>query len=101
MFCGYEVVVSQAMPKTPAVSHRFSALLGNLVASLGDRRMTTLSISDVALNAFEQDEIAIRGTERFDINVHDVGQSSANSALDQTTGIKLAGPIVGLITASS
>jgi len=33
--------------------------------------------------------LAIRGTDRFDINVHDVGNTSA------------AGPIVGLITAAS
>ena len=51
------------------------ALFGDLTlaASFGDRRQTTIQISDAALNAFEQDELAIRGTERFDINVHDLG----------------------------
>jgi hypothetical protein len=36
------------------------------------------------------DEVAIRGTERFDIVVHDVGDNAGNT-----------GPIVGLITAAS
>ena len=38
---------------------------------------------------FAEDQLAIRGTQRFDINVHDVGNTTA------------AGPIVGLITAAS
>ena len=50
---------------------------------------TTIQMSEHALNAFEQDEVVIRGTERFDIVVHDVGTTAA------------AGPIVGLITAAS
>ena len=62
------------------------AVFGDLTqaASFGDRRQTTIQISDSALNAFEQDELAIRGTERFDINIHDIGDSSN------------AGPVVGL-----
>jgi HK97 family phage major capsid protein len=100
-FLGYPVVISQVLPKTPAIN-QVVCLFGNMrqAASLGDRRMTTLAISDVALNSFEQDEIAIRGTERFDINVHDVGESSAGTARDSVNGLS-AGPIVGLITAAS
>ena len=62
------------------------AVFGDLsqAASFGDRRQTTIQVSDSALNAFEQDEMAIRGTERFDINVHDTGSSTES------------GPIVGL-----
>jgi hypothetical protein len=41
------------------------------------------SRSDAALNAFEQDELAIRGTERFDINV-------------TTPATSTTGPIVAL-----
>jgi HK97 family phage major capsid protein len=68
-------------------ANKIIALFGDLTlaASFGDRRQTEIQISDSALNAFEQDELAIRGTERFDINVHDAGDSS-------TTG-----PIVGLL----
>lgn len=100
-FLGYEVVISQVLPKTPAVN-QVACLFGDLsmAASMGDRRKTTISVSDVALNAFEQDEIAVRGTERFDINVHDVGESSAGSPRDIQFGLQ-AGPIVGLITAAS
>lgn len=97
-FLGYEVVISQVMPKT-AAGFQVCALFGSLrrAASLGDRRITTISISDVALNSFEQDEIAIRGTERFDINVHDVGENANGTARDPIQGV-LPGPLVGLLT---
>ena len=79
------------MPKASATS-QVCCLFGNLrlAARLGDRRMTTIQMSEHALNAFEQDEVVIRGTERFDIVVHDVGNNAGT-----------AGPIVGLITAAS
>ena len=38
---------------------------------------------------FAEDQIAIKGTERIDVVVHDIGDTSN------------AGPVVGLITASS
>ncbi|HET6251110.1 MAG TPA: phage major capsid protein [Tepidisphaeraceae bacterium] len=90
-FLGYPVAISQVMPKVSATS-QVCCLFGNLRlgSRLGDRRMTTIQMSEHALNAFEQDEVVIRGTERFDIVVHDVGN-------DEGT----AGPIVGLITAAS
>ena len=90
-FLGYPVVVSQVMPKVSA-ANQVCALFGNLRlgARLGDRRVTTISMSEHALNAFEQDEVVIRGTERFDIVVHDVGNNAGT-----------AGPIVGLITGAS
>jgi HK97 family phage major capsid protein len=90
-FLGYPVVVSQVMPKVSA-TNQICALFGNLRlgSRLGDRRLTTISMSEHALNAFEQDEIVIRGTERFDIVVHDVGNNAGT-----------AGPIVGLITGAS
>ena len=45
--------------------------------------MTTIQMSEHALNAFEQDEVVIRGTERFDIVVHDVGNNSRNRGPDR------------------
>ena len=48
----------------------------SLACSMGDRRQTTITTSDSAFDVFEQDEIAIRGTERFDIQCHDVGDAS-------------------------
>jgi hypothetical protein len=59
-------------------------------------------MSEHALNAFEQDEVVIRGTERFDIVVHDVGDPTpaAGPAKSPQLG-NIAGPVVGMITASS
>lgn len=90
-FLGYPVELSEVMPTTQANS-QVCCLFGNLAqaSSMGDRRQTTLSFSDSATvgsqNVFERDEIAVKGTERMDINVHDVGNSTT------------AGPIVGLQT---
>ena len=87
-FLGYPVVLSQVMPTTEANS-QICALLGNfrLGSTFGDRRLLSLALSSEY--KFAEDQLAIRGTERFDINVHDVGNTTA------------AGPIVGLITAAS
>jgi len=102
-FLGYDVVISQVMPKISAVS-QVCCLFGNLrmAARLGDRRQTTIQMSEHALNAFEQDEVVIRGTERFDIVVHDVGDptAAAGPAKSAQAG-NVAGPIVALITAAS
>jgi len=93
-FMGYPVVISQVMPKADANS-QIACLLGDfgLAADFGDRRMSTIAFSEHATvdsqSVFERDEVAVRGTERFDINVHDIGDTSA------------AGPVVGLISASS
>src|SRR5262249_36544967 len=76
-FLGYPVVISQVFPKTSATS-QVCCLFGNLrlASRMGDRRMTTINMSEHALNAFEQDEIVVRGTERFDIVVHDIGNNA-------------------------
>jgi HK97 family phage major capsid protein len=102
-FLGYPVVVSQVLPKASA-TNQVCCLFGNLraAASLGDRRMTTIQMSEHALNAFEQDEIVIRGTERFDIVVHDVGDPIAGQGAPKSAEAgNVAGPIVGLVTAST
>lgn len=87
-FLGYPVTFSQVMPTTAAVSH-IPVVFGNfrLGTTFGDRRMLALALSSDY--KFAEDQLAIRGTERFDINVHDVGATGT------------AGPIVGLITAAS
>lgn len=90
-FLGYPVELVEVMPSTDATS-QIVALFGSLdkAAKLGDRRQTTLAFSDSAVvggeSVFEKDQIAVRGTERIDIVVHDVGGTSA------------AGAIVGLQT---
>jgi HK97 family phage major capsid protein len=99
-FLGYDVVITQVMPKASAMS-QVCCLFGNLsmAARLGDRRQTTIHMSEHALNAFEQDEVVIRGTERFDIVVHDVGDKVG--APRSVQGGATAGPIVGLMTSGS
>jgi HK97 family phage major capsid protein len=93
-FLGYDVEFVQVMPSVEANS-QVCALLGDLTlaASFGSRRDTTIAISEHS--RFANDQLEIRGTERFDINVHDVGNASA------TAGLRVPGPIVGLITAAS
>ena len=99
-FLGYPVRVAQVLPSASAIS-QVPVLFGNLrmASKFGDRRGTTISVSDSAVvngeSTFERDQLAVRGTERFDIVVHDVGNQSATAASRQ------AGPIVGLITATS
>jgi len=85
---GYEVVLADVLPKTEANSQicaYFGAL--DLGATMGDRRPTEIAVSEDRY--FENDQIGVRGTTRFDINCHDVGDSSA------------AGAVVALQTAGS
>lgn len=87
-FLGYPVVVTQIMPSAEANS-QVPCILGDLaLASMfGDRRQTTIAMSDHV--DFASDQINVRGIERFDINVHDVGATGT------------AGPVVGIITAAA
>lgn len=92
-FIGYPVVFTQAMP-TAVGTAEIVCLLADLrlAASFGDRRTMTVAFSDVATvggdSAFENDFIAVRGTERFDLNIHDVGSST------------VPGPCIGLLSAA-
>lgn len=93
-FLGYPVVPTEAMPTAEANS-QVCALFGNLKLSstFGERRQTTIEFSSSGevdgVDVFQTDEIAVKGTERIDINNHDLGNSTT------------AGPVVGLITRSS
>ena len=70
---GYPVVFTQVLPTQASVDATGNGanvmLFGDLsiCGYMGDRRSNTISFSDSALNAFEGDEIVVRGTERFDI----------------------------------
>jgi len=91
---GYPVEVTQVMPfnwETNQIVALFGVLM--MAARLGDRRSPTIALSEHV--RFMTEEIVIRGTERLDINVHDVGNAAASAA------DRVPGPIVGLITASS
>jgi len=84
---GYPVVFSQVLPDINTTSDNTKiAYFGDmtLAASFGDRRSTQIQVSDQAMDVFQQDEIAVRGTERFDIVCHDCGDGTD------------AGPIVAL-----
>ena len=91
---GYPVEIAQVLPTVSATS-QVCALFGclDLSASMGTRRDLTIAMSEHS--RFANDEIEIRGTERMDINVHDVGNA------DATAANRVPGPIVGLITAAS
>jgi HK97 family phage major capsid protein len=92
-FLGYPVEMTQVMPKAAANS-QVCALLGdlNLGAMLGIR---SISVAQNTSIKFASDQTMIRGLERFDINVHSVGNA------DATPANRVPGPIVGLITAAS
>ena len=86
-FFGYPVVLSQAITAPTNNAGQTYAYFGDLslAAYLGDRRSTTVEFSNSALNAFEQDELVVRGTERFDINVANVGDASVAGAMIKAT----------------
>jgi HK97 family phage major capsid protein len=82
---GYPVVISQVLhANSGTATSEVFCLFGDLKKSstFFDRRQTTISISDQVYWA--NDQVGIKGTERFDIVNHDIGTATA------------AGPIVGL-----
>ena len=85
-FFGYPVEFSQVLPTTESGGAVY-AYIGDLSQAcyLGDRRATSVAFSDSALNAFEQDERVVRGTERFDIVCANVGGSTATGAMVKLT----------------
>lgn len=92
---GYDVKFSQVMPRTEANS-QVCCLLGSFkdaakAIEVGGATMAT----DTGGTYFAADVTAFRGTNRFGITVHDVGNASA------TEGSRVPGPVVGLITAAS
>lgn len=85
-YLGYPILKSPIMPTTTGdLSDKVMLLFGDprSAISMGTRRGVTLAVSTDRY--FESDQIGIRGIERFDINVHDIG--------DATT----PGPLVALI----
>lgn len=85
-FFGYPVEFTQAIAATQSAGAVF-AYIGDLQQGcyLGDRRATSIAFSDSALNAFEQDERVVRGTQRVDIVCANVGSSSASGAIIKMT----------------
>lgn len=90
-FLGYPVERVQVMVGAGDQTGKAMVLFGDLEksSSFGDRRQTTIDFSRDATvdgkSAFEYDAIGVRGTERFDIVNHDIGDTST------------AGPVVALV----
>lgn len=95
-FLGKPVEIVEVMPHTEA-NNQIPLLYGNLAqaAMFGDRRGVTVKMTDSNDTDFEEDMMAVKGTERFDINVHDVGNADADPKK------RLAGPVVALQTAGA
>lgn len=79
------VLVSQLPSVTTDLSNKVMAVYGDLSKAVlfGDRRQVTIATSEHL--KFDYDQIAVRATERFDIDVHSIGDATN------------AGPIVALI----
>lgn len=86
-FFGYPVEFVQVLDSNPNADGETFAFVGDLQQGcyLGDRRSTSVAFSDSALNAFEQDERVVRGTERFDIVCANVGSSTESGAVIKLT----------------
>jgi HK97 family phage major capsid protein len=92
-FLTYPVEVSQVLPKKSDAS-QVPCLFGDLrqAARFGDRKQLAVAVTEANRTEFVEDLLTIRGVARFDINVHDIGNASADE--DE----REAGPVVGLIT---
>ena len=82
-FLGYPVELVEVMNSTLTAQTSTDGLVyfGNLslAAAFGDRRGVAVKLSDEY--GYATDSLAIRITERFDINVHDIGTSSVAGAV--------------------
>lgn len=80
-FLGYPIEVSDLLPDSPSTNYNNVAMIGfgNLMmaATLGNRRGIRVALSDQKY--WTEDQIGIKGTERFDINVHDLGSTTKKS----------------------
>jgi HK97 family phage major capsid protein len=76
MLLGFPVVFAQKMPVAAPGSGKIQYLFGDLAkaTTLGERRGVTIRRSDHRY--FENDQIGLLGTERFDINCHDLGDTT-------------------------
>ena len=81
-YSGYPIVISQKMPtSTGDLSDEVMLLFGDMskAATLGDRRSITVKVDESRY--LDYDQLAIQGTERFDIVVHDVGDAATVGCL--------------------
>jgi HK97 family phage major capsid protein len=79
--------VLQKKSATSQLPHLFGD--SHQAARCGDRRQVSVDVTDSNRTEFKEDLLTIRGTERFDINVHDVGNASADE--DEREAGRLSG----------
>jgi HK97 family phage major capsid protein len=77
-FLGYPINVTPVMNDGAATDYNDAVMIGfgdlRMAATLGDRRGIRVALSSEKY--WEEDQIGIKGTERFDINVHDLGSTT-------------------------
>lgn len=73
---GFPVVIAQKLPISTPGSGKVMFHFGDLAKAsmLGERRGVTIKRSDQRY--FENDQIGLLGTERFDVNNHDLGDNT-------------------------
>lgn len=80
-FLGYPIEVTPVMADDAAATYNGTVMLGfgNLrqAMTMGDRRGIRVALSSEKY--WDEDQIGIKGTERFDINVHDLGSTTVKS----------------------
>jgi len=92
LFLGYPVVFSQVMPRIAAAS-QICCLFGAFnLAAKATQVGGGMTIASDASVGFASDTTAFRGTNRFGITVHDIGNTSATAAS------RIPGAVVGLAT---
>lgn len=86
-FAGFPVILTQKLPLvTTTLSGKVMMAFGDMYggAVLGQRRAITLARSEDRY--MDQDQIAVLGTERFHVNIHDIGDNSSVGALAALVG---------------
>jgi HK97 family phage major capsid protein len=80
-FLGYPIMVTPVFPDSATTDYSGLVMLGfgnlRLAATMGDRRGIRVALSNEKY--WTEDQIGIKGTERFDINVHDLGSNTVKS----------------------
>jgi HK97 family phage major capsid protein len=82
MFMGYPVVLCQVLEsRLTGTSGAIAGYFGDLQAGayLGTRRGISIALDQSKY--FEKDMLALRATQRFDINIHDRGDATNSGGL--------------------
>lgn len=88
-FLGYPIHVTPVMVDDPSADYNAKVIVafGNLAmaATMGDRHGIRIALSSEQY--WEEDQIGIKGTERFDINAHDLGSTTVKSPFCVLVGL--------------